>query len=453
MTEPTVSYQCDGANAEMTVEEMMDFIRYCPPGPWPNGWHGWDNVHHAHVRLLNEFVANLTEYPEGRFKKGRCIVSCVSAKPGFSSGKDLKHGYLPAAWVMVNELRRLGCTLPVIFAHLGPLEWSPRLTEMMKPLGVEVVDLRKIERKHPARILAGWESKAYAIQNTMYEEVLFLDADNVPIRDPSYLFDDAVYKDRGAMFWPDLPPHDRKEWLPEAVWSAIGLPYDPGVDFESGQILINKKKCWKELAVTRWINDHSDRYYRIVFGDKSTFRLGWAKLGTKYAITHQAAGWNGGAIMQHDMDGALLFEHCAQNKPDLDGYPKRRGDLPSCLSNPGQCKAHLESLKAQWDGRIWDGSEGEDLEVADGMVGKTFLYKRIGLGERPIRFLEDNRIGKGADRCEFSWGIQGGSLAVSGIDGRLTMLLNKRPDGIWVGAWEEHEKAAVLLEPLDEVTA
>ncbi len=446
--DPVISYQCDGATQDMAVEQMVDFIRYCPPGPWPDGWHGWSNVQQAHIHLLDEFVSKLSNYPEGRFKPGRAIVSCVSAKPGHSSGKDLKNGYFPAAWVLANELRRLGCQLPIVFAHLGPLEWSPRLTEMVKPLGVEVIDLRVLERKHPARILAGWESKAYAIQNCGYEEVLFLDADNVPLRDPEYLFDDPAYQKTGAMFWPDLPPHDRKEWLPEAVWASIGLPYDAGKDFESGQLLINKKKCWKELAVTRWINDHSDRFYRIVFGDKSTFRLGWAKLGTPYALPTQDAGWNGGAIMQHDMQGALLFEHCAQNKPDLDGYPKKHGNLPACLTNPGECMAHIVALRNMWDGRIWDGSEGEDAALAQSLVGKTFLYRRVGLGERPLRFLEDNRIGKGAARCEFSWGVRGNILAISDIDGKPTMILNKRPDGVWIGQWLEFERADVELEPL-----
>jgi hypothetical protein len=39
---------------------------------------------------------------------------------------------------------------------------------------------------------------------------------------------------------------------------------------------------------TRHINEHSDWYYKFVFGDKSTFHLAWAKCGTcgfDYPIT------------------------------------------------------------------------------------------------------------------------------------------------------------------------
>lgn len=444
--QPAPNLQCDAANSDQSVEEMMDMIRYCPPGPWPEGWVSWGNVHEAHKRLLEEFILKIQPYPANRFKPGRCILSCVTAKPGWSSGKVLQHGYLPAAWVLINELRRFGCKLPIYFAHLGQIEWSPRLTELVEPLGVKMIDLRSIERRYPARVLAGWETKAYAIEHCPYEEVMFLDADNVPIRDPSYLFDEPLYQEHGAMFWPDLPPHDRREWLPSLVWDSVGLEYDARPDFESGQMLVNKRKHWKALQITRWINDHSDRFYKIVFGDKSTFRLGWAKAGSNYAIP-RGPGWNGGAILQHDLQGRLLFEHCVQNKCTLDGYSKMKGDLPNHLTNSGECRDHLAKLKSLWDGRLWDGAEGADVEIAESLIGKTFLYRRVGLGERQLRLLEDNRVGKGGARCEFSWGVVEGKLAISDVDGKPTMILSKRPDGVWVGEWLEHEKCAVELVP------
>jgi len=38
-----------------------------------------------------------------------------------------------------------------------------------------------------------------------FSEVLYLDSDNIPLTDPSYLFDHEVYKRHGAVFWPDFP--------------------------------------------------------------------------------------------------------------------------------------------------------------------------------------------------------------------------------------------------------
>eukprot|EP00039_Didymoeca_costata_P013286 m.199422 g.199422 ORF g.199422 m.199422 type:complete len:124 (+) comp15728_c0_seq5:579-950(+) len=45
--------------------------------------------------------------------------------------------------------------------------------------------------------------KPLVLRHTDLSEVLFLDADNIPTRDPSFLFEDARYKSSGAIFWPD----------------------------------------------------------------------------------------------------------------------------------------------------------------------------------------------------------------------------------------------------------
>ncbi len=54
--------------------------------------------------------------------------------------------------------------------------------------------------------LDGFMAKPYLIKvaallNSAFEDILFLDADNVATRDPTYLFDTQEYKDTGAMFF------------------------------------------------------------------------------------------------------------------------------------------------------------------------------------------------------------------------------------------------------------
>lgn len=437
------------APEEMTeqtaVVEVEKLLEYGPVGPFPNGWKGWENTKHAHINIFQRDIDANHVYPDSKYF-GRGIVSCVSAKPGYSSGKHLKDGYLPCAWVMAKELRRLGCRLPITFCHLGHVEWDAALTRLVEPLGVNVIDLREWEKTNRMRILAGWETKIAAILASTFEEALFLDADNVPVRDPSFLFDLPEYKEHGAIFWPDLPPNNRKEWMPLEVWHNFAMEYRNEPDFESGQFLINKRSCWREVMLTRKINEHSDWVYAFVFGDKSTYHLAWAKLNRQYAMPKRGAGWNGGAILQYDLEGKLLFEHCVQNKATLDGYPKGR----SCLSNPGECYEHLEELRKSWGGKLWHSEVPlpGDATVMSKMLGKTFVYRRIGLGEREIRLLEDNRIGRGAARCEFAWSIVGGVLSISDIDGKPTMLLNESPDGVWRGAWLDYEKCAVELLPV-----
>jgi hypothetical protein len=422
----------------------MGLFECGPVGPFPDGWAGWENVRLAHIGLLEQAIARCRPYPAGRYR-GRGIVTCVSAKPGWSSGKNLPQGYLPGAWVLVKELRRLGCTLPVTFAHLGPLEWDPRLTRLVRPLGVDVLDLEEAARQDPMRVLAGWETKVFAVLHAPYEEVLFLDADNVPTRDPAFLFDDPRYREAGAVFWPDLPPYDRAEWLPEVVWRNVGLGPRDEVDFESGQLLVDKRRCWKELAATRHINEHSDWYYRFVFGDKSTFHLGWAKCGGRWALPATPAGWLHRSILQHDFEGRVLFHHACQDKPSLGGYAYR-----DHLPDQAACDGHLAELRALWSGRLWinDDPSPEDRAVMDRLRGGLFDYHRVGIDRRQLRLLEDDRVGRGAARCEFGWSVLDGVLAVVDCDGKPTFLAREGADGAWRGRWLEYERCEVVLTPL-----
>ena len=43
----------------------------------------------------------------------------------------------------------------------------------------------------------------YALLFTDLEEVMVIDADNTPIKDPAFLFDDEEYRKVGSLFWPD----------------------------------------------------------------------------------------------------------------------------------------------------------------------------------------------------------------------------------------------------------
>lgn len=37
-----------------------------------------------------------------------------------------------------------------------------------------------------------------------FSEILYLDSDNLVVRDPTFLFDSPVYKQYGIVLWPDL---------------------------------------------------------------------------------------------------------------------------------------------------------------------------------------------------------------------------------------------------------
>ena len=135
-------------------------------------------------------------------------------------------------------------------------------------------------RRHPVRRLGGWECKPYAILHSPFREVLWLDADNVPLVDPSCLFAEPAYAETGAIFWPDLtslPPD-------HPIWTICRVPWRDEPEFESGQIVLDKARCWDALQLTMHLNEWSDFYYRYVYGDKETFHLAWRMLDQPYAM-------------------------------------------------------------------------------------------------------------------------------------------------------------------------
>ena len=146
-------------------------------------------------------IRTLPKYGDGY--KGRGIVICAGGLR-----------YFPCAWVCINMLRYHGCSLPIELWYQGREEMDRRMIDLVKPLGVRCIDAARIEQKYPRRTSGGWELKAYAIVHSRFKEVLLLDADNVPVKTPSFLFEEPEYKATGSVFWPNygsLAP-DREIW-------------------------------------------------------------------------------------------------------------------------------------------------------------------------------------------------------------------------------------------------
>ncbi len=252
--------------------------------------------------------------------------------------------YFTNAWVCVNMLRRWGCRLPVEFWHLGPGEMDENMKSLVQPLGVTCIDALELRKKRPARILRGWEAKPYAVLHTQFREVMLIDADNVPTRDPEYLFDTPEFVRTGAIFWPDRGRLQREH----PIWELCGIAYRDEPEFESGQMVIDKQRCWSALRLTMWYNEHSDFFYRHIHGDKETFHLAWRKLGLDYAMPGRGVCDLHGNLCQHDFDSYRIFQHRGSNKWDLGGT---NPSVPGFLYEP-ECLEYVEQLRRAWDGKI-----------------------------------------------------------------------------------------------------
>lgn len=81
------------------------------------------------------------------------------------------------------------------------------------------------------RKLRQWKNfqiKANSIISSSFEEVLYLDSDNIPLKDPTHLFESALYSDEGqpkAIFWPDLNKDHRKSGISRFQFQMINVDH------------------------------------------------------------------------------------------------------------------------------------------------------------------------------------------------------------------------------------
>lgn len=289
-----------------------------------------------HRELLDQFLRSIPSFPEDRFH-GRGIVLCGGGSV-----------YFPCIWVCVRMLRRFGCMLPIELWHRGPRELTDDMRRLLEPYDVVFQDAFEIAREYPVRRLDGWELKPYAILNSRFAEVLYIDADNVVVRNPEFLFDAPLYQKTGSLFWQDVPGnHSDQSYLKDHAWDLLGLPYRDEPQFESGQLLVDKRRCWRALQLTLHLNEHSDYYYTAFFGDKDTFHLAWRKVEQEYSLNPHPPGVLGAnwVLVQFDPDGKRLFQHRCNAKWTITGQNFR---IPGFLYED-ECLALLQELPESFE--------------------------------------------------------------------------------------------------------
>ena len=253
------------------------------------------NLHSAGL-ACERFIRDLSPHAPREYS-GRGIIVC-----------SIGHKYFTSAWVCINMLRRLGCLLPIQLWHLGKMKFSWNMKRLASRLEVECIDASKLHKKFPVRTPYGRELKPYAILYSTFKELLYLDADNVPVVNPEFLFDLHEYRKKGALFWPDQNPANT---TPKAcvIWRSCGMRPPSEQEFESGQILVDKGRCWRALRLALWFNENSDFYYQYFDSDKETFHLAFRKMKTPYCLVPKPMRKLDRTMCQHDFEGRRIFQH------------------------------------------------------------------------------------------------------------------------------------------------
>jgi hypothetical protein len=342
-------------------------------------------------------------------------------------------------------LRHLACDLPIQLWHFEH-EIDDIMRTIVDPLGVACVNADEYRQEYNLRILGGWEVKAVSLRFCPYKEVLLLDADNVPVQNPFFLFECGPFRETGAVFWPDygkLAP-DREIW---GVFETPNADYPDQHEFESGQVLLNKELAWRPLCLTVWMNEHSDYFYRFIHGDKCTFEMAWKRLRAPFHLIPKPIHTLAATMCQHSpVDGSRLFQHRNLDKWTLDGSNRKIHDF----WYEDLCRRFLSELRARWTGRPFFSEEFRGTAAFQEVAGNRFIYRRLGHDERIMEFRVDGTIGQGSAHWERFWCINrfDDEFLLSILGNEPICHLKKGPHGVWTGSWLHFEKMPIELLPV-----
>jgi len=351
-------------------------------------------------REMEAFLARIPPYPDAFSGTG-----VVIAAGGI--------GYLTNAWVAVRMLRHHGCRLPIEVWYAGPAEMPPLFPPLFARLGARCIDAHDQAAAFAVAPLRGWAIKPHAVLASRFRQVLLLDADNVPAVDPTFLFDTPQFRETGAIFWPDRSESamvgGARLTHEHPVWALSGLDHRGDPSFESGQVCMDKLRCWRALRLTVWMNEHSEFWYRFLYGDKDTFHVSWRKADTAWAMPVRLPDVLGGCVLSHhDFSDRVIFQHRHGDKWRLDGANVA---VPG-FRNEDLCRAAIAEIRTLVLSELALGPRDAGAESLAG----RWSWSRLGHPTQILELRSDGLIGSGASRAARLWQGEARGLTLLGDD-------------------------------------
>jgi hypothetical protein len=291
-------------------------------------------------RLADEIdviTYNVSPYPGG-FEDDGIVV--VATNPF----------YLANAWVVIRLLRLHGCTLPIELWHEGASWLESGTQELFETYSVRWVsasDFDSTPGGHPKGPLL----QLFAVAYSSFQRVLCLDADSIPVGDPSNCFENSSFLHSGSIFWPGI------QGTPEidAIWRILRVPFRREPSFDLGQYIIDKEATWEALQLALHLEElRRDQGVTMQRGD--AVRFAWFRFGMPYAMPNIApvslaiggSGCSAEVLCQHDFEGRRLFQHRSGYKWKLYG----ENPLIPGFHLDWECRQFLKELAVVWQRRV-----------------------------------------------------------------------------------------------------
>lgn len=369
---PILRHTLKDANLSFAKERLIDLIQCCNLEPMIAAEFIRDQHNKVYSDWFKEFrIASGSAYP---LTSQKCESSFYSTHErefarAFEDKTSKKHfyprhsysgrgivavgggNYFPSVYVLIRVLRdNLSCNLPIELWYLNSSEITERQKSILSEYDVNLVNAADFLYKRNLEYeLNGWSCKPLAIHHSQFEEVIFIDADNIPTIDPVEIFDWEDYKQNGALFWPDVVQkvdhglpcyHSSPQMPPELrVWQLTSVPYSEYAPFETGQLVVNKKLQWNALNLTVWMNKNCDFWYNYVYGDKDTFRLAFEATKSQYHLIQKQPDVRDGTMF-HKHDNDVVFQHRCGNKFSLENNKRVEG-----FRFENNCWSYLQELE------------------------------------------------------------------------------------------------------------
>lgn len=291
---------------------------------------------------VEENAEKWRELPDSQIASWRSeIVSHLRKKQAKAFVKGEKHegrGIVMAAGdryavvraqTNVRLLRSYNCTLPIEIFH-----FSSELSKNDKTLLEDLSHLSGEGSQVTVRLVEGLEKgegwkafhiKGAAIQQSSFNEILYLDTDSYALRKPEDFFENKWWQNTGLLLWPDYT----KSHATNPLWRLIGIPCRNEFEGESGQIFIDRARHQDLLWLVEFFALHHEDFYGFMGGDRDSFRAAALLLGKSWhgparlnaAAGNDATKMGGHTMLQADMEGRWAFVHANLIKHSQFGRP------------------------------------------------------------------------------------------------------------------------------------
>ena len=228
-----------------------------------------DQMHDAHARFVSRIPDLARKLPYANGTQG--IVVAASG------------ALLPVFLVSLKMLRRTGSILPVEVFMESKKQYEKEICEtVLPPMNATCMILSEVLERVPQRLeMSRYQLKSLALAFSSFQDVLLLDADNIPIEQPEHLLNSEPFSSKGFVSWPDYvripqptqqrsPPQANRQvfkWANTAspkYYSISSQPIPPTSSraaSEAGQLLLSKSTHASTILLTLYYNHHGPTHY------------------------------------------------------------------------------------------------------------------------------------------------------------------------------------------------